>query len=75
MSTVSVEELERNLTALLERIEAGELLVVERDGRPVAELRPVAGPRPIGLCAGAFTVPADFDAALPDETLREFEER
>ena len=32
-------------------------------------------PRPFGLCAGAFTVPDDFDAPLPEEILREFEGR
>jgi antitoxin (DNA-binding transcriptional repressor) of toxin-antitoxin stability system len=61
----------------LDRVEAGEHLVVVRNGRPVAELRPLpatrTGPRPFGLAAGAFTVPDDFDAPLPDEILREFE--
>jgi antitoxin (DNA-binding transcriptional repressor) of toxin-antitoxin stability system len=50
-----------------------------RDGRPVAELRPVAvpspDPRPFGLAAGTFVVPDDFDAPLPDDVLREFEGR
>ena len=32
-----------------------------------------AGLRPIGLGAGDFAVPDDFDAPLPDETLRLFE--
>ena len=49
------------------------------NGRPVAELRPVPAvqpsPRPFGLAAGAFTVPDDFDALLPEEILREFEGR
>jgi antitoxin (DNA-binding transcriptional repressor) of toxin-antitoxin stability system len=62
---------------VLDRVEAGERLVVVRGGRPVAELRPVAaphsGPRPFGLAAGAFTVREDFDAPLPDDVLREFE--
>ena len=79
MSTVSPKELQRDPEALLDRVEAGEHLVVIRDGRPVAELRPVAatqpGPRPFGLCAGAFTVPDDFDAPLPEEILRQFEGR
>jgi prevent-host-death family protein len=79
MSTVSLQELQRDPEALLDRVEAGEHLVVVRGGRPVAELRPVAAsqpiPRPFGLCAGAFTVPDDFDAALPEETLRAFEGR
>jgi len=79
MSTVSSQELQQNPDALLDRVEAGEHLVVVRGGRPVAELRPVPatrpGPRPFGLCAGAFTVPDDFDAPLPEEILREFEGR
>lgn len=77
MSTVSLKELQRDPNALLDRVEAGEHLVVVRNGRPVAELRPLpatrTGPRPFGLAAGAFTVPDDFDAPLPDEILREFE--
>ena len=79
MSNVGLQELQRDTDALLDRVEAGEHLVVIRGGRPVAELRPVPDtqldPRPFGLCAGAFTVPDDFDAALPDEILREFEGR
>jgi hypothetical protein len=43
----------------------------------LAEVRPVPAPatqpRAFGLCAGQFTVPADFDTALPDEILKEFE--
>ena len=77
MSTVSLQELQRDPEALLDRVEAGEHLVVVRGGRPVAELRPVpatwSGLRPFGLCAGAFTVPDDFDAPLPEEILRGFE--
>ncbi len=79
MSTISLEELQQDPAALLDRVEAGEHVVVVRGGRPVAELRPIAsprpGPRPFGLAAGAFTVPDDFDAPLPDDILREFEGR
>ena len=77
MNSVTIQDLQRDPSALLDRVEAGERLVVSRDGRPVAELRPVApalrGPRPIGLAAGEFTVPDDFDAPLPDDLLRAFE--
>jgi antitoxin (DNA-binding transcriptional repressor) of toxin-antitoxin stability system len=79
MSTVSVIELQQDAAGLLDRIEAGEHLVVVRGGRPVAELRPITavrlGPRPFGLAAGAFSIPDDFDAPLPDHILREFEGR
>jgi prevent-host-death family protein len=79
MSTVSLRDLQQDADAVLVRVEAGEHLVVVRRGRPVAELRPAPatqpGPRPFGLCAGAFTVPDDFDSPLPEEILREFEGR
>jgi antitoxin (DNA-binding transcriptional repressor) of toxin-antitoxin stability system len=74
---VSLQDLQRDPNALLDRVEAGERLVVFRGGVPIAELRPVQavqlGPRPFGLCAGAFTVPDDFDAPLPEKILRAFE--
>ena len=77
MSSVTLQDLQRDAAALLDRVEAGERLVVSRAGRPVAELRPLApttrGPRPFGLAAGAFAVPDDFDAPLPDDLLRAFE--
>ena len=66
MSTVSLHDLQHDPAALLDRVEAGEHLVVIRGGRPVAELRPLTAPqpapRPFGLCAGAFEVPEGFDA-------------
>jgi antitoxin (DNA-binding transcriptional repressor) of toxin-antitoxin stability system len=79
MSTISLQELAHNPAALLDRVEAGEHIVVIRGGRPVAELRPVAPPhlvsRPFGLAEGSFTVPDDFDSPLPPDVLREFEGR
>ena len=79
MSTVSLQDLQRDPDALLARVEAGERLIIAREGRPVAELRLLApitrSPRPFGLAAGAFVVPDDFDAPLPDDLPRAFEGR
>ena len=79
MNTVTLQELKQDPDALLDRVEAGEHLVVARGGRGVAELRPVPatqpGPRPFGLCAGEFTVPDDFNSPLPEEVLQAFEGR
>ncbi len=79
MSTISLQELAHDPAALLDRVEAGEHIVVVRGGRPVAELRRVAPlqakSRPFGLAAGTFTVPDDFDTPLPSDILREFEGR
>jgi prevent-host-death family protein len=77
MSSVSLQDLQRDPAALLDRVEAGERLIVSRESRPVAELRPIAPavrqPRPFGLAAGAFSVPDDFDAPLPDDIVQAFE--
>jgi antitoxin (DNA-binding transcriptional repressor) of toxin-antitoxin stability system len=77
MATVDLHALGHDSFSLLERIESGETLRIMHGGRAVAELRPVdppaSVPRPIGLCAGEFVVPDDFDSPLPDELLREFE--
>ena len=77
MNTISLQDLAQDPGTLLDRVAAGERLVVVRGGRPVAELRPVAParrtPRPFGLAAGSFTVPDNFDAPLPDDVLRGFE--
>lgn len=76
---VSVEEIKRDLLGYLRRVEAGEILVIVKAGKPVAELKPVASTpaklRPFGLCAGEFTVPDDFDAPLPEDIIKEFEGR
>ena len=38
---VSLEEIQQNLRAYLQRVEAGETIVIVRAGQPVAEVKPV----------------------------------
>jgi prevent-host-death family protein len=76
MSNVTVDEIQRDPLRYLQRVEAGEVLVISRSNKPIAELRPIASSkqlRPFGLCAGEFTVPDDFDATLPEDLLSAFE--
>ena len=79
MSTISIQDIERDPLRFLDRVEAGEAFLVLRDNRPVAEVKPVpnrAGKfRPYGLAAGEFILPADFDEPLPESILEEFEGR
>lgn len=44
MAEVTVRELRNRGGKVLDRVEAGETLTVTRDGRPVAELRPLRKP-------------------------------
>ena len=77
MLNVTVDEIQRDPLKYLRQVEAGETLVIVRFDKPIAELRPIAPSkkqlRPFGLCTGEFTVPDDFDASLPEETLSAFE--
>ena len=79
MTTITMEEIQRDPLGYLRRVEAGETIVVLRDERPIAEIKPVSQAvrqaRPVGLCAGEFKVPDDFDDPLPDHILEEFEGR
>ena len=77
MTQVNLEDIQQDLSTYLQRVEAGETLVIIRAGKPVAEVKPVVPHvetlRPFGLCAGEFTVPEDFDAPLPEDILNAFE--
>jgi antitoxin (DNA-binding transcriptional repressor) of toxin-antitoxin stability system len=77
MSTITVQDIQRDPVAFLRRIEAGEVIVVVRGDQTLAEVRPMAiahsAPRPFGLAAGEFSVPDDFDHPLPEDLLKDFE--
>lgn len=64
MRTVSVYEAKTSLSKLLTEVEAGEEVVISRNGRPIARLTPVAQrtePRLLGDLAGQIWISPDFD--------------
>jgi len=76
MKTVNMHEAKTHFSKLIARVEAGEEIVIARDGVPVARLvaiRQTVPRRAPGRDRGLFTVPEDFDAPLPEEILTEFE--
>lgn len=74
MENVSVRDLRNSGGEVLHRVEHGETLIVTRDGRPVAELRPLprASAGPVELIARRRHLPtvdpvalrADLDALI-----------
>ncbi len=68
MTTVGVHEAKTTLSSLLRRVANGEEVIITNDGRPAARLVPIAPDdrRRIGLFAGQFTVPDDFDETPPE---------
>lgn len=74
MDVVNVQEAKTHLSRLLERVAAGEEIVLSRAGTPVARLVPMSAvPRRPGRGKGRITMADDFDAPLPDELLDAFE--
>jgi antitoxin (DNA-binding transcriptional repressor) of toxin-antitoxin stability system len=79
MKQVTLAKAKATLSALLDRVEAGETVAITRRHRVIAEVRPVGtrrtSRRPSGLARGEFAVPDDFDAALPDHVIAGFDGR
>ncbi len=72
--SVGVYEAKTHLSRLLDEVAAGEDVVITRRGVVVARLvAPDSPHRELGIDAGLFEVPDDFDAPLPEEILRLFE--
>ncbi|HYU49930.1 MAG TPA: type II toxin-antitoxin system Phd/YefM family antitoxin [Candidatus Limnocylindria bacterium] len=68
--TVNIHEAKTHLSRLVERVEAGEEVVIARAGRPVARLVPFRRRmelRQPGLWRGRVEMAPDFDAT--DESL------
>jgi prevent-host-death family protein len=74
--SVGVHEAKTNLSKLLERVAAGEEIVITRRGEEVARLVPSGRTRArrFGVDRGRWVVPADFDAPLEDDVLTTFEQ-
>jgi prevent-host-death family protein len=75
MIEVNIHEAKTQLSRLLARVASGEEVVIAKAGKPVARIVPIRRRkrRVLGIDAGKFSVPDDFDAPLPDELLNEFE--
>lgn len=67
--SVGIHEAKTHLSRLINEVRAGEDIVIERRGEPVARLVSVAsarGPRS-GTARGQVVIADDFDAPLPDD--------
>lgn len=70
MAQVGMHEAKTKLSQLVERAEAGEDIVIARNGKPVARLVPVIGSASLAAVRGAWRgrvhIADDFDE-LPDD--------
>ena len=76
MRTVNIHEAKTHFSKLIARVEAGEEIVIARDGEPVARVvafRTPVSKRISGRDRESFSVPDDFDAPLPADVQAGFE--
>ena len=75
MDMLNVHEAKTHFSKVLDRVEAGETVLLSRRNKVIAEIRPVPGERPkgkrpLGLMKGRVHVPDSFFDPLPDDLLR-----
>jgi prevent-host-death family protein len=70
---VSIAKAKAEFAALISRAEAGEQIIVTRNGRPVACLGPLPQKKPIVFGDLAHLGPVPDDLALPQDILDDFE--
>jgi antitoxin (DNA-binding transcriptional repressor) of toxin-antitoxin stability system len=76
MSNVTIHVAKTHLSRLIERVAAGEEIVILRGKVPVARLTaiaPGASKRKFGAYRGEFDVPESFFEPLPEAELKAFE--
>ena len=75
MATVNVHEAKTQLSRLLAQVEAGEEVVIARNGKPVARLVPCEqqGKRRFGSLKGRIKLDESFFDPLPEEELAAWE--
>jgi prevent-host-death family protein len=70
MKSVNIHEAKTHLSRLVERVQAGEEIIIAKAGRPAARLVPIeAGRKPvkIGGLKAPFPVPDDFNTMFEGE--------
>ena len=75
MVTVNVHEAKTNLSRLLAQVEAGEEVIIARNGKPVARLVGVQkrGKRHFGSMKGLIKLDDSFFDPLPEEEMAAWE--
>jgi len=75
MKTINIHEAKTQFSKLIDKVMAGEEVIIAKAGKPVAKLVPFKERRLInfGLLKGKIKIAADFDDPLPEDILSAFE--
>lgn len=78
MSTYNIHEAKSQLSKLIEEMQQGEIVIIAKAGKPVAQLGPLratGAKRVRGLLKGQIKLGPEFDEPLPTDLLEGFEGR
>ncbi len=76
MLTINIHEAKTYFSRFIEKAAAGEETIIAKAGKPIAKLVPLhslSSPRSLGIFKGQLNVPEDFDAALPEDVVMQFQ--
>ncbi len=72
----NIGKMERQFPSLVNKVEAGEEIIIEKSGKPIARIIPFhqreKGKRKLGLEKGNIWMSDDFTEPLPPDILKEF---
>jgi prevent-host-death family protein len=75
MKYVNIHQAKTHLSRLLKDVEAGEEVMIQRNGKPIAQLVPIREaklPRQPGMWAGQVEIKPEFNVPMSDEELASF---
>jgi prevent-host-death family protein len=75
---INIHEAKTHLSRIVDEVAAGSEVIIAKAGKPMARLMPLSGiPRAkkLGLLKGKIKVPDDFNAALSEDVIADFEGR
>jgi prevent-host-death family protein len=75
---INIHEAKTHLSRIVDEVAAGSEVIIAKAGKPMARLMPLSGvPRAkkLGLLKGKIKVPDDFNAALSEDLIADFEGR
>lgn len=77
MLQFNVHDAKTRFSKMLARVESGEPVMIAKNGRPVAKLVPLSRKRtpkrPFGTAKKLVHLAPDWDAPLPEQSLKSFE--
>ena len=76
MRILNIHEAKTHLSQLVESALQGKETIIAKAGKPVAKLTPIKNkiPRRPGVLKDKIRISNDFDHALPEQILKDFEE-